>query len=194
MKKFIVMTALLLAGTATFAQAQSTWGVAWTPGFTTGNTADFASGFRARGISLEMRNFVRRDLAWGLSAGWNVFNQEDSGTGTFDNTSVTGNRWRYVNAIPIYAGVFKYTSSDRRAKRFYFGLNAGTQYIELRQDMGIYTTSTDQWHLALAPEIGVQMPWDNFIGYLGVRYNYGFSAGDHDAQSWVDFKVGFGLD
>jgi hypothetical protein len=52
----------------------------------------------------------------------------------------------------------------------------------------------DNWHFALAPEIGWQLPWESFLGYVGVRYHYAFKAGNFDAQQYFEFKIGFGLD
>ncbi len=192
MKKIILALVLLLV-VAPSAQAESTFGIAWNPGIPTGDTADFAGGFSFRGATAEWRNFTRSDFTLGASVGWNVFNDSFSGTATEGNITATGNQWTTVNAVPIMVNAYKYLSTDRRSTRFYFGLGAGVDWIELTKEFGYYQFKDSNWHLALAPEIGVQLPWDSFVGYVGVRYQYAFEAGDSPAQSWFDFKIGFGL-
>ena len=194
MKKTIVLLVLLVLVAAPTVYAQSTFGAAWSLGIPMGDTGDFASGFSFRGVSLEWRNFRNRDTAIGASIGWNVFNEEFSGTRDFGNVAVTGNSWNYVNAIPIYVNAFKYFGEDRRTTRWFAGLNAGTIWIERRTEFGLSAFQDQNWHLAVAPEVGVQLPWSSFLGYAAVRYNVGFSAGDVDTQSWIDIRLGFGLD
>jgi len=193
MKKTLVLL-VLLSLIAASAQAQSTFGAAWSLGIPTGNTSDFASGFSFRGVSLDWRNFRSRDVAIGASIGWNVFNEEESGTRDFGDVAVTGKNWNYVNAIPIYVNGYKYFGEDRRTTRFFAGLNAGTIWVERRTEFSLYALDDKNWHLAVAPEVGVQLPWSSFLGYAAVRYNVGFSSGEADTQSWIDIRLGFGLD
>jgi len=195
MKKAILLSLVLVVLTAGSALAgKNTFGVSWNISLPTGDTNDFTSGVHFRGASLEWRTFTTRTTAFGLNASWDVFNDKFDGTYEHDNIAITGRNWRYVNAVPIYASWHKYTGNDRRGKRTFFGLNAGTAFIERRAEMGVYQFTEENWHLAVAPEIGMQMPWDSFLGWLSVRYNYAFSAGDVDAQQWFEFRIGFGMD
>ena len=97
-------------------------------------------------------------------------------------------------AAPIYAGWFKYFSTDKRSKRVFAGLNAGGLYMERRTEVGFIGIEEDTWHFAVAPELGIQLPWDAFLGYIAARYHYAFKAGDVEAQQYLEIKVGFGLD
>ena len=194
MKTTILLLVLLICAAAPAALAENTFGAAWSLGIPTGDTNDFAPGFSARGISLDWRAFRNSETAIGASIGWNVFNEEKSGTRDFGNVAVTGKLWNYVNAIPIYVNAYKYFGTDRRSPRYFAGLNAGTIWIERRTDFSLYAYQEQNWHLAVAPEVGVQLPWSSFLGYAAVRYNVGFSAGDVDTQSWIDIRLGFGLD
>ena len=196
MKRFFVLFGLLLIllPTAEVRADNSTFGIAWGISVPTGDTNDYISKVSFRGMSVEWRNFYMRDAAYGINVGWNVFNETNDETLFFTNGAITGKRWHYTNAIPIYAGWFKYFNDDRRSSRFYAGINAGTAWIERRTEMGMYQLTEDNWHLAVAPEVGINLPWDSFLGYVGVRYHYAFEAGDMEAQQWIEFKVGFGLD
>ena len=96
--------------------------------------------------------------------------------------------------MPIYVSGFHYFGEDRRSQRWYAGLNGGTVYLERTVEIGSYLFEDKTWHLAVAPEIGVQLPWDAFLGYLALRYNVAFEGDGVPTQSWFDLRLGFGLD
>ncbi len=194
MKKIIWIALLMTIVTAQSALAdENVFGIAWNISVPTGDTSDFASGVSFRGATLEWRNFYTQDMAFGFNASWNVFNKSFDGTKTDEDYALTGKSWRYVNATPLYLSWHRYLSGDRRGKRAFYGLNGGTTYIERRTELGIYQDDEKNWHLALAPEVGYQLPWDSFLGWVAVRYNYAFKAGDVDAQQWFEFRLGFGM-
>ena len=196
MKRFIVLLGLLLIllPVSAVRADNNTFGFAWGISVPTGNTSDFISKVSFRGASFEWRNFYQRDAAYGLNVGWNVFNEEDDATVTFDTGAITGKHWKYINAVPIYAGWFKYFSDDPRDGRFFAGLNAGGAWIEQTADISLIRFQEDTWHFAFAPEVGYHLPWDKFLGYVAVRYHIALAAGDQDSQQWLEFKIGFGLD
>ena len=196
MKRFIVLLGLLLIlQPASAVRADnSVFGIAWGLSVPTGDTNDFISNISFRGASAEWRNFYMRDAAYGINIGWNVFNDTDDSTVNFENAAVTGKRWSYINAVPVYGGWFKYFSDDKRSSRFFAGMNAGGAWIERRMDVGFVSIQEDNWHFAVAPEVGWQLPWDSFLGYVGARYHYAFKAGNMEAQQWLEIKIGFGLD
>jgi len=193
MKKLILALALVVA-MAPVASANSTFGFAWNPAVPLGDLADFTSGLQLRGACMEWRKFNRSDLAVGASISWLVFNDSSEGTVTEGPLTITGKRWDYVNTIPLHVTAYKYFSTDRRSTRVFAGLGAGANWMEYRTEVGSYTFDDSQWHFALAPEIGMQLPWDKWLGFVSVRWQYVFAAGDFEAQNWIDFKIGFGLD
>ena len=195
MRKIILFSLLItLLGAGTAAAGKNTFGVAWNISAPLGDTSDFTSGLQFRGATLEWRNFYTRDMAWGINGSWDVFTENFDGTYQGDNFAISGKSWRYINAVPIYASWYKYIGEDRRGRRTFFGLNAGTAYIERRIEVALWGVKDDNWHLAFAPEIGMQLPWNSFLGWVSVRYNYALSAGDVDAQQWFEFRLGFGMD
>lgn len=197
MKKTLVMLLLLalpLLAAAPAARAQSSFGVAWSLGMPLGDMDEFAPGLSARGVSLDYRRFRSRTFAVGASAGWNVFSEAFDGTYSDGTISLTAKRWDTINAVPIYVSGFHYFGEDRRSQRWYAGLNGGTVYLERTVEIGSYLFEDKTWHLAVAPEIGVQLPWDAFLGYLSLRYNVAFEGDGVPTQSWFDLRLGFGLD
>jgi len=189
----LVALVVLAASPASSQPGNSTVGLAWSLTMPTGDMKEFTDDFSLRGVNLEYRRFKRSDLAFGLNVGFNVFNDDKDNTFIGENFAVTGQRWTYINTVPIYASVFKF-SGNKRDGRMFFGANAGTAWLEQRNTLGLYETVESNWHLALAPEIGYNFPWDDFLGYASVRYNYLFEAGEVPAQGWFELKLGFGLD
>jgi hypothetical protein len=172
----------------------SAFGLAWGVSLPTGDTGDYVSKVSFRGASVEYRHYYRPDATWGLNVGWNVFNERTDETLVLGDVAATGRIWRYVNAVPIYAQWATTFSTDRRASRFFAGLNAGTIWIERRTDMGLWRLDDKTWHPALAPEVGVHLPYDSILGFVSLRYHYAFKAGDAEAQQWLELRIGFSMD
>lgn len=194
MRKLLIIACALVVALPGLARAGDAFGVSWNISLPAGDTADFTSGLQFRGASLEWRNFYKRDTAFGFSGSWNAFNEAFTGTFAAENFAVTGKRWQYVNTVPLYLTWHKYQAGDRRGKRLYYGLNAGLAYVEKRTTMGLWAFEMSEWHPALAPEIGLQLPWDAFVGTVSLRYNFAFETGDHDTQQWLELRFGFGMD
>jgi hypothetical protein len=195
--KRILMTIMLgaiIGSTGPATAANDSFGLAWGVSLPTGDTADYISNVSFRGASTQWRHYYRHDASYGLNIGWNVFNKSSNTTLTLGDLTATGNLWQYINAVPIYADWCVYFETDRRNMRPYVGLNAGTAWIERRTEMGLLMVEEENWHLAVAPEFGVNSPYDWFIGYVALRYHYAFPAGGAEAQQWLELKIGFSFD
>ncbi len=172
----LLLTALTMGHTP--AQAEGSFGIAWSSAVATGETNDFVPGFHWRGINIEYRNQTSTNWGWGINAGYNVLAKTSSETQYLDNVQFTGKHGRYINTIPIYANVlYSFGPYNKRDGRFYAGLNAGTAWLEHRTELGLFAQEEDNWHLAFAPEIGYHMPWDSFMGYVSARFDYILEAG-----------------
>jgi hypothetical protein len=186
------MTAACLLPVA--AQAASTFGAAWSLAAPTGDTKEFTDDFSLRGFALEYRNYYTGTTAWGVNVGYNVFVEERDRTYYGDNFAVTGEHWSYINAVPMYLSWHKVASRSRRDGSMFFGVNAGGVWLEQRVTMGLYEVKESNVHLGFAPEIGYHFPWQSFLGYGSLRFNYMLEAGDVPAQSWFELRLGFGMD
>ena len=197
MKKslFVLLLLLLCSLSVSMAQAGSnSFGISWSSAIGTGNTSDFVSGFQARGVNLEYRGRVNSNFLWGVNVGYNVLSKGGDETLFLDHAQVTGVYGRTINTVPIYlAAYYEFGPYQARSGRLYVAMNAGTAWLEQRTNLALYTIEQDNWHLGFAPEIGYHLPWDSFVGHISMRWNYMLEAGDTDAQSWVEFRVGFGL-
>jgi hypothetical protein len=75
--------------------------------------------------------------------------------------------------------------------RPYVAANVGAYIIEQRLDIGLYSIHETNLHFGLGPEAGIAIPLqEHLAAFLNSRYNYAFSAGSVDDQSYVSFGIG----
>jgi len=187
------LTLLLVFGSEARAQYVDDWywAVSYDMAAPLGDTKDFTGNFSFRGVGLEGRYFKSPKTSIGFFAGWNVFTEKVSGTVQDGNRTTTGTSARTINAVPLYV-TGDYYFGDRGGARPYVGLGAGVIYNERRNDFGIFTSSSSKWQFALAPEAGVMFPVGASLMYVGLRYNYGFKAGDFESLQYLSINVGIG--
>ena len=193
--RLLCLSILLLAvvGSAGSARAGKTeFGASWNVALPLDNTSDFAKTVTARSFTLEYHRYLRRDTSWGINAGWTVFNHRADDTTYGPNWAITGQRWNTINAVPLYASTFHYWGDNRRRTSVFAGANLGATWAEYRTTVGLYEFKDQNWHLAVAPEIGLMMPRSSVMGFISVRYNLLMKAGDIDTQSWIELRIGFG--
>jgi opacity protein-like surface antigen len=194
MKQLIYTTAMLaLFSTATL--GQSLFGVSYDIGLPLGTTADYIGNPSFRGFGLEARSFVSDNLSVGGSFNWAVFyeevgpqefSKEIEGTGT-----AYGKQYRYINSFPIMANMHYYLG-EWDETRLYVGGGLGVQKVDQRTDFGLYTINNNKWRFGFSPEVGVLIPMNfNTSLNLSAKYQYALKAGDAEAVSYLNFKIGF---
>lgn len=188
----MAILALLVLTASPVLAGKNAFGVTWNMSVPTGNTSDFLSDFSFRGMGFDYKSFRGPDVAFGVNVAWNVMAEEQDEALQLDGFSVAGLRNHYVNTVPIYVSGYRYFGPQRGTRYFIAG-HAGTAWLEKRIDIGLYSREEDNWHASFAPEIGVQFPYSSFLGSLSMRYNYMLKAGDTEAQSYLEIRLGFGM-
>lgn len=156
-----------------------------------GAMTDIVSDPSFKGLEIGIRQFVkRRNLTVGLMTGWNLFEDKRKGLVEFSNGAAYGTNQSFVNTFPIMVNSHYYFGS-KRGPRPYVGLNAGTTYIGRREYLGVYTVEDSNWHLSLAPEIGLIYPMGGSSLFLNVKYDYAFRSGGSIDYGYWGFNVGF---
>ncbi|MEE9450829.1 MAG: OmpW family outer membrane protein [Ignavibacteriaceae bacterium] len=199
--KWLYSSILILIITASVS-AQSLGSMTYNVSFPTGKLNDYIDEISWRGIGIEGRWFSNKNISFGLSSGWNVFDQrtnelinieKDGISGTISGTQI-----RTINAVPLLATAHYYTGKRRDQFRFYFGAGAGMYYIKQRLEIGLVAFESDNWHFGLAPEAGVLVSINrDFMMILNTKYNYAFSAGepldggDDNTYAYWGINVGF---
>ena len=167
--------------------------VSYQVAFPVGSTLSFINRISARGVGLEAGWFIKPNLSAGLSASWNVF-YKDVGrktVGLENNTAVTANQYRYINAVPIYANLRYYFRQETSAFFPYIGLGLGTIYARRETDLGLYAVYEQGWQFAFAPELGFGFSLESGVSwFINGRYNRSIESGGQPATAFIGLNIG----
>ena len=199
--KWLYSSILILIITASVS-AQSLGSLTYNMSIPTDKLGDYIDKTSFKGFGLEGRWFSNKNISFGLSFAWTVFDQrvgdpiqivQDGVSGTVSGTQV-----RVVNSLPILATAHFYTGKRRDQFRLYFGAGVGTYYIMQRLEIGLVAFESNNWHLGVAPEVGVLLNFSReFTMIVNTKYNYAFSAGtslgggDDNTYAYWGINVGF---
>lgn len=160
-----------------------------------GETSDYIDEFSWRGINLDVKYFVKRNITLGINGGWNVFHSNSGGVVSESVTvndqvlTLSAKQYRYINALPIY-----FTGSyiaDLESVMLYAGTGIGGQYVAQRIQMGQYIIEYDEFQFAVSPHAGVYIPLNYYMMVnVGVQYNQSFTSSDAVQLSNLAFNVG----
>ena len=154
------------------------------------NTKDYIGQTSWLGFTVEGRHFTKPNLTVGILSGWTTLYNKAYRVQQTGNTTVSGVQTRYLNIFPLL-GTGHIYFGDRDSPKFYLGGGVGTYWIEKKTELGLYALTENNWHFGLAPEIGVSIPRGRTAIVISARYNYAFSAGNVDEQSWLSLGIGF---
>ncbi len=184
----VIPIALLLLSNG--AQAQEWfWGMSYGLTVPTSDTKDFTGGTSWRNWGVDIFARIRPNTAVGVSFGWNVFNDVTTEVSSIGRVDIGGTQFRYINSFPMLVTIRQFTGT-RGGMRPFFGLGIGTQLVKQRVDVGQWRISDDTWHLALAPEIGVVLPFrSDAKWFVNAKYNYAVQASDR-THSYFSFNIG----
>lgn len=192
--KNIFFTGLFVAlmSLSSFGQGGGIWNFDWNIGFPMGDTKDFIGQPSARGFSVEGRGFVTDNITIGGIGAWNVFYENFGWTTNEKGTQkIYGYKRRYLNVLPLMVTAHYYFSQG--SIQPYFGVGAGTYYVESRDFMGIYYTQGKDWHFGLAPELGLVIPFNDSNTGININFKYNMAAKTKNQPSYSWFGVNIGL-
>jgi len=191
MKRIYLALIAIFVMPVTLMAQQSMFNINWDISFPVGETSDYISNTSFRGVSFEGRGFVGDQFSVGGWISWDVFKEKKSNeTYNGDGVSVTGTQVRYLNMMPILLTGHYYLGTLDTATP-YFGLGLGAIRSLQRTEIGLVAFQNDNWHLGLAPEIGIFIPANYNMGFnLAVKYQYAAKSND-SSYSYVSVILGF---
>ncbi|MFZ1321032.1 MAG: hypothetical protein WAT71_05705 [Ignavibacteria bacterium] len=167
--------------------------------FNMGQSADFLSTPGFWGGSMEIKSFVKNNLAVGILIGNNVVSEEqENGSTEVKNGTLTGPQARFINYAPVMATIGYFFNKGGRNKTVpYIQANVGSYYVQQRLQVGANIIDNDNWHFGIGPQVGVLFNvGQNVAIVLDARYNYAFSSGDpigtsdNNAYSFINANIG----
>jgi len=171
--------------------SQSMHGVTYSTALGIGETGDYISRLSWRGFTIDGKYFINDNMTLGWTTGWQTLYEPVSGSFTDGTRTMTGTQYRYLNILPVQMTYNFFFNEDGEIQPF-LGLGVGTYWIERKTNMGLFSSTSDNWHFGLSPEVGVLFPVNiqsNF--YVTVRYNHAFPSNDSITYSYLGFNVGF---
>ncbi len=187
MRKLIILIILLCPVTAL---GQNMYGVTYNMALPLGQTSGFVNSFSARGLGFEAKYMLDDNFIAGFGGGWNVFYEKEEGSFQDGTQTITGTRYKYLNAFPLMI-TFDYSYILSDLIRPFGGLGFGAYWIEERTELGVYSESTDNWHLGLAPEVGILIPINYTTSiYSTFKYNIALKSGDSMMHQYLGLNIG----
>lgn len=161
-----------------------------------GDTKDFIGKASFRGALFEFERLIQPNIGVGIQFGWNTFYEAmPRGTYPIKNGAITSNQYRYLNSIPIQVTGKYYFTGEESQFRPFVGLGFGTNYMEKRNDNGLYSVVEKGWVMAVTPKAGVLVPLSYSASVsLSFDYNYTAKSSKVPQQSWLGINVGFSWD
>ncbi len=153
-------------------------------------TADFASNFSFAGLELDWHRQMTEHISLGLVFNWQVLYEKTHGTLVSDDLTITGTQLRHLNIFPLLASARFFPLGHQGVIFPYVGAGIGIAPSQWRAEVGFVTLSSFSVHLALAPEIGVQIPTGAGRLALGVRYNFAFASAGNPELNYFAFTLG----
>ena len=147
------------------------------------DTKDFTEGSSWRNWGFDVLASVSDNRAFGVSFGWNVYDEVTTEVSSLDRIDVQGTQFRYTNSFPMLLTGRQFFGPSGSIRPF-AGLGVGTLYVKQRVDVGQWRISDSQWHLAFAPELGVVLPLGNASWFINGKYNYGVKASDRTESNF----------
>jgi outer membrane protein len=200
MRKYIAIAILIISVQAhgqdlpsTFSYNRTEVTLAYMPAVPLGKTGDFIQRVSPRGVDFEVTKYINEGLSAGFILGWTTFAEKVTGeTLDYNQLTISGTQFRYLNTMPILLNVRKYFMEDEMKP--YVGLGLGTTWNEWATDIGIIQLTDRKWLFALSPEIGINYSYGRGSSVLlKVKYHYSFKAQEFDPVSYLSFGLGFSI-
>lgn len=195
---YIMTVLLLLPGSGAKAQSGNEFFLSYNFGVPLANSKEYVPTVSYIGAEINYKYFLKKNISLSLLASWNIFYKETTELLSLPNADVSGLQNRYINTVPLLAGVQYYFGKDNNNMRPYAGINAGALYLTRRLQIGVYDLTESSWHFMVQPEIGILLEIDRYSDLMfGVTYNYGTPTksditGKDVTESWIGIKLGYG--
>lgn len=193
MKKILYTVALFFV-TFSAAHSQNIWSINYDVGFPVGDLSDYVSKPSWRGFGVSGASYITDNINIGGTFVWSgYYDKNDRTTYSEPGTDLTSAVWKYMYVTTLSFDV-NYSFMPGGAIQPYAGFGMGPYYVQQETQAGRYLIVDKNWKFALAPQIGVNMPFGASDWGLHVRARYNnvfYNVNDMKNLSNISVSVGF---
>jgi len=126
--------------------------------FAIGSAAEFAGSFGVAGFGIDARYLGLRPWRIGGSVSWQTITTRREDSVSSGDAVFTGTMIKELSYNPLLAKVGYTLSEGKKKVRTFAALGIGVSRSLRRVDTGIVSLFQEEWHFAMAPEAGVEIP------------------------------------
>jgi len=184
---FFFLGALIINLNAQEVKVQAAWGSA----VPIGNMTDNYRKISGRGFQLDVDQRVNEHFTYGGNVSWQAFFEKDFQMYAQDQTLITGWQRNYLNALLLMASGKYYFATSVTKIKAYLGLDIGATAIEDYQIFGIYENRELNWHFAVSPSLGVDIPAGEHFGVnFFIKIPNSFKNNTDIHYTWINTGLG----
>lgn len=166
--------------------------VSWSVAMPMGELTNYNKMTSGRGFLLEINQMVNEKWTYGGTFGWQAFFDKNQIWYIGKNSVISGTRRNYVNSLAFMGSTKYYFTTSVSGVKAYLNLEAGATVIENYEIFGLYTYRELEWHFALSPGLGIDVPATDKMG-LQVSFKYYNSFKNNSSIHYSWFNVGLGV-
>ncbi len=163
----------------------------WTVAVPLGDMNDFVRSTSGRGFQFDLHQFINDRFSCGGSFSWQAFYEKDFKIYQYEQSAYAGWQRNYINAFFIMGSAkYNFATSANKIKA-YLSIEVGASIIENNIRLGIYETKELEWHFALIPALGVEIPVTKNLGFnMHIKFPNSFKNNSSIHYSWLNTGVG----
>jgi hypothetical protein len=163
----------------------------WSPAIPMGQMTDEVRTTSGRGVQFGISQNVNNRLSFGGNLVWQMFYEKSYEIYTDENSVFSGWQRNYINAFSLMANTKYYFSNSVNNIKAYLSLEIGASIIENYQVIGLYEFKELEWHFAIAPVVGIDIPATKYLGFqVYIKYPNSFKSNSSFHYSWINTGIG----
>lgn len=163
----------------------------WSVGIPMGEITQYTMMTSGRGMQFEINQQINSKWTYGGTFGWQSFFNKGEVWYVSDHSMITGIQRNYINALSFLGSTKYYFSTSVNGIKAYLNLEAGASVIENDEIFGLYEYRELEWHFALVPGMGIEIPATEHLGFqIYIKYPNSFKNNSSIHYSWLNTGIG----
>lgn len=166
----------------------------WSVGIPMGDITQYTLMTSGRGLQFEINQHINDRWVYGGTFGWQSFFEKGEVWYVSDYSIISGIQRNYINALSFLGSSKYYFPTSANGIKAYLNLEAGASVIENYEIFGLYEYREMEWHFAVVPGMGIEIPANDQIGVqIYFKYPNSFKNNSSIHYSWLNTGIGLYL-